>query len=103
MNIRKNDMVMVIKGKDQGKRARVQRILLGTGQVVVEGINMISRHTKTRPGLRQAGIVKREAPLDVSKVTLICPLCGKPARVGAKRLEDGTKARVCNKCQEVIE
>lgn len=102
MNIRKNDNVLVIKGKDRGKQGRVQRVL-PQRSLVVEGINMISRHTKASPGIRQAGIVRREAPMDASKVVLICIQCGKPTRVGAKHLEDGTTARVCKRCQEVIE
>ena len=103
MKIHKNDNVLLIKGKDRGKQGRVQRVLPSEGRVVVEGVNMISRHTKARPGLRQAGIITREAPMDVSKVLLVCTQCGKPTRTGKKQLQEGSKARVCKKCQEVIE
>ncbi len=103
MKIRKNDNVLVIKGKDRGKQGRVQRVLPSEGRVVVEGVNMISRHTKARPGLRQAGIITREAPMNVSKVLLVCTQCGKPTRTGKKHLQEGSKARTCKKCQEVIE
>ena len=103
MKIRKNDTVLVVKGKDKGKQAKVQHIMPDKGLLLVEGANMVKRHTKSRPGLRQAGIISKESPLHVSKVVLICTHCGKPARVGRKVMEDGTKARTCKKCHEVIE
>ena len=103
MRIRNNDSVIVIKGKDRGKQGKVQRVLLKEGLLVVEGINIITRHTKARPGVRQAGIITREAPMDASKVALVCPHCGKPARIGAKRLQEGPKTRVCKRCQQEIE
>ena len=103
MKIRKNDLVVATKGKDKGKQGRVQRALPKDKRVVVEGINMIRRHTKAGQGLRQAGIVHREAPIYITNVMLICTHCNKPVRVQHKLLEDGTKARVCKKCHEVIE
>ncbi|MBI4298315.1 MAG: 50S ribosomal protein L24 [Chloroflexi bacterium] len=103
MRIRKNDLVVAIKGKDRGKQGKVQRALPKESRVVVEGISMISKHSKARPGTRQAGIVHRESPIHVSNVMIICTHCNKPARVGYKLLEDKTKARVCKRCQEVIE
>lgn len=103
MKIRKNDNVIVIAGKDKGKKGKVRRALPKEGRVVVEGINMIKRHSKTKGQARQAGIIELEAPLDVSKVMLICGKCNKPARVGSQFLEDGKKARICHACGEVIE
>ena len=103
MKIRKNDTIMVTKGKDKGKQAKVQHVFPDKGLLLVEGINLVKRHTKSRPGLRQAGIISKEAPLNISKVVLICTHCGKPARVGRKTMEDGTRARICRKCHEVIE
>jgi large subunit ribosomal protein L24 len=103
MNIRKNDTVLVIAGKDRGKKGKVRKALPRDAKVIVEGINMIKRHSKARGAARQAGIIELEAPLDVSNVMLICNKCSKPARVGFRVLGDGRKARVCRSCHEVID
>ncbi len=103
MKIRKNDNVLVIAGKDRGKKGKVRRALPREDKVLVEGINMIKRHSKTKGQARQAGIIELEAPLDVSKVMLICNKCNNPARVGFRFLEDGKKARTCHACGEVID
>ncbi|MBI4307753.1 MAG: 50S ribosomal protein L24 [Chloroflexi bacterium] len=103
MDIRRNDTVMVTTGKDRGKRGKVRVALPGDKALIVEGVNMIKRHVKPRPGVRQAGIISREAPLGVSKVMLVCSKCDKPTRVGHTVLEDGRKVRVCRKCKEVID
>jgi large subunit ribosomal protein L24 len=100
--IRQNDEVVIIAGKDKGKQGKVQRILVNKERVVVEGVNMIKRHIRPNPSLRQTGIVQSEAPIHVSNVKLLCPSCGKPARFGAKFLEDGSKARVCKACRQAI-
>lgn len=101
--IRKNDTVLVIAGKDRGKRGRVHRVIPREDRVVVEGVNMIKRHTKARAGVRQAGIVEREAPIQISNVMLICGKCNRPTRIGFRFLEDGSKARLCRACGELIE
>jgi len=103
MNIRRNDIVFVTTGKDRGKRGKVRVALPSDGALIVEGINMVKRHVKPRPGVRQAGIISREAPLAVCKVMLVCSKCDKPTRVGHSVLEDGRKVRVCRKCKEVID
>ena len=103
MKIRKNDTVMVISGKDKGKKGKVRFAFPKKERVVVEGINMIKRHTKARRMTRQAGIIEREAPLHLSKVMLICSKCNRPTRVGSRFLEDGKKVRVCSSCHEVID
>ena len=103
MKIRKNDLVMVISGKDRGKKGKVRYAFPKEGQVIVEGINMIKRHTRARAMTRQAGIIEREAPLQVSKVMLICSKCNRPTRVGSRFLEEGKKVRVCSRCHEVID
>jgi large subunit ribosomal protein L24 len=103
VRIRTNDTVLVTKGKDRGKRGQIQRSLPAQGKVVVEGLNMVKRHTKAAGGVRQAGIIDKEMPLRVENVVLLCTHCNRPTRVGLKFLADGTKARVCKKCQEVIE
>ena len=103
MNIKKNDMVLVISGKDRGKKGKVRRSLPKDDSVVIEGLNMIKRHSRARRAARQAGIVELEAPLHVSNVMLLCSKCKKPARVGTRVLEDGRKVRFCRTCQEVID
>ena len=102
--IRKNDNVLVITGKDRGKRGRVLRITPSSNRLVVEGINMIKRHTKPNPGRNiQGGIVEREASLHASNVQLVCPDCGAQTRVGRKILGDGRKVRICAKCEGVVD
>ncbi len=102
MKIKRDDTVLVIAGKDRGKTGKVHRVLPREGKVVVAGVNIVKRHTKPRGAARQAGIIEREAPLHASKVALICTRCNKPTRVGYRLLGDGSKARYCKRCDEVI-
>jgi large subunit ribosomal protein L24 len=103
MKIRKNDTVLVIAGKDRGKKGKVRKALPRKDKVIVEGVNMIKRHSRAKGQARQAGIIELEAPLDISNVMLICNKCNKPARVGFRFLSDGRKARVCRSCDEVVD
>ena len=103
MKIRKNDTVLVIVGKDRGKKGRVRQALPKNNVVIVDGINMIKRHSRARGAARQAGIIELEAPLRVSNVMLVCNKCNKPTRVGFRFLDDGRKARVCRSCHEAID
>jgi len=103
MKIRKNDTVIIITGKDKGKSGKVRRAFPKEDRVVVEGLNMIKRHSRARRATRQAGIIELEAPIRLSNVMLLCDKCGKPTRVGFRFLADGKKARICNACQEVID
>lgn len=103
MNIRKNDTVLVIAGKDKGKKGKVRLAFPKENRVLVEGVNMIKRHSRARGVARQAGIVVREAPFSVSRVMYLCPKCNHPARMGFRFLEDGKKVRVCRACHEVID
>ena len=102
--IRKNDTVLVVTGKDRGKRGRVLQIVPDNNRLIVEGVNMIKRHTRPNPGKNiQGGIVQREASLHASNVQLVCPECGAQTRVGRKILGDGRKVRVCRKCEGVVD
>ncbi len=102
--IRKNDNVVVMTGKDRGKRGRVLRVVPDKNRLIVEGVNMIKRHTKANPQRNiKGGLVEREAPLHASNVQLLCPECGKPTRLGKKILGDGRKVRVCRKCEGVVD
>ena len=104
LSVRKNDEVQVIAGRDRGKRGRVLRVLPEKGRVVVEGVNLIKRHTKANPQKQvKGGIVEREASLHASNVQLVCPECGAQTRVGHKILGDGRKVRVCRKCEGVVD
>jgi large subunit ribosomal protein L24 len=104
INVRKNDRVVVICGKDEGKKGRVIEVLPRKRKVIVEGVNVIKRHTKanTRRGV-QGGILDREAPIDVSNVMVICPHCGAATRVAHQVLADNTRTRACKKCGAAIE
>lgn len=103
MKIRKNDTVLVTAGKDKGKKGKVRLAFPKEDRVIVEGVNMIKRHSRARGVARQAGIVTREAPLAVSRVMYLCAKCNHPARVGFRFLVDGKKVRFCRACQEVID
>lgn len=101
--IRRGDTVLVAKGRDRGKQGRVQRVIPVKGRLVVEGVNMVTRHMRPTQGLRQAGRIRMEAPFSIANVALVCPQCSRPARIGFTSLEDGKKVRICRKCHETIE
>lgn len=102
--IRKNDNVVVLTGKDRGKRGRVLKVLPERNRLIVEGVNFIKRHTKPNPSRNiKGGIVEREASLHASNVQLVCPECGAPARIGRRLLDDGRKVRICRKCHGVLD
>ena len=105
MNVKKGDTVVVLSGKDKGKQGKVQSTVPGESKVVVEGVNMVTCHTKPRRQGEEGGIVRREAPIRECKVQLVCPKCGKPTRVAHKRVaktvsgkEKMMGIRVCKKC-----
>jgi large subunit ribosomal protein L24 len=102
MKIRKNDAVLVIAGKDKGKKGKVRFAYPQDERLIVEGVNFVKRHMKPRGPARQAGIIEREAPIHMSNVMLLCSKCNRPARLGFRFLE-GKKVRICRACQEVID
>jgi large subunit ribosomal protein L24 len=102
--VRKNDNVLVTTGKDRGKRGRVLKVLPAKNRVVVEGVNIIKRHTKPNPQRQiKGGVVEREAPVHASNVQVVCPECGKATRIGRRILGDGRKVRICRKCEGVVD
>jgi len=103
MKIRKNDTVLIIAGKDKGKKGKVRFAYPEEERVLVEGINFIKRHAKAKRAAMQAGIVEQEAPIHVSDVILLCNKCNHPTRVSFRFLEDGRKVRTCCSCHEVID
>lgn len=105
MKIKKGDTVEVISGRDRGLRAEVLRVLPSDSMVIVQGANMRKKHQRQVQAAGRTmspGIIQFEAPLHVSKVMLVCPKCGDPARVTVRRDEDGGAQRVCKRCDSVI-
>ncbi len=103
LGIRKDDNVVVITGKEKGKKGRVLAVLPKKQRVIVEKINIIKRHMKPSQKYSQGGIIEKEGPIHISNVMLVCPRCNTPTRIGNKILDDGRKLRVCKKCKEVID
>jgi len=103
MKIRKNDTVLVIAGRDKGKKGKVRFAYPKDERLLIEGINLIKRHTRARGTVRQAGIIEREEPIHVSNVMLLCSRCNHPTRIGFRYLQDGRKTRICRSCGEVID
>ena len=97
MSIKTGDTVVVLSGKDKGKKGKVLKVMPKESKVVVEKVNMVSRHTKPRQQGDQGGILKKEAPLYACKVQKVCPKCNKPTRIGHK-VEGDKKVRICKKC-----
>lgn len=103
VNVKKGDRVIVLTGKDRGRKGKVLSVHPDEGRVVVEGINMIKRHTRPTQKVMQGGIIDKEAPLHISNVMVLCPKCKEPTRVGRMPLADGRRVRFCKNCNEVID
>jgi len=103
LSIKKNDFVIVIKGKDAGKKGRVMRVFPGKKRVLVEGVNFVKKATRPKKLDRQGGIVNMEKPISISNVQLFCMKCAKNTRFGIKMMDDGSKMRYCKKCGEMVE
>ncbi|WP_424245701.1 large subunit ribosomal protein L24 [Elusimicrobium posterum] len=99
--LKKNDKVLVLAGKDKGKTGDVKEVLPGKNKVVVSGVNIVSKHEKPQ-GNKKGGIQKVEAAMDMSNVALVCGKCGKAMTPKHKVLDNGSKVRVCRKCDETI-
>ena len=102
LNVKTGDLVLVITGKDKGKQGKVLKTSPKTGRIVVEGVNMISRHQKARKAQEKSQIVKKEGTIDVSNVMVVCPVCGKPTRVKHTVNEEGKVVRTC-KCGSALD
>ncbi|MGI6498607.1 MAG: 50S ribosomal protein L24 [Oscillospiraceae bacterium] len=98
LSIKKDDTVVVLTGKDKGRKGKILTVMPKSSKIIVEGINMVSRHTKPRKQGEEGGIIQKEAPLYACKVMRVCPKCDKPTRPAHKMLADGKKVRVCKKC-----
>src|SRR5437773_864434 len=103
VHVKKGDMVEVIDGRQRGKRGMVLKVLPKHGKVIIEGVNVVKRHTIPTQKMPQGGVVEKEAPVYSSRVMMVCPKCGRAARVGHGYLADGAKVRVCKRCGEQSE
>jgi large subunit ribosomal protein L24 len=108
MNIKKGDTVLIITGKDRGKRGTVSRAMPQVNKVIIEGLNMVKKHIKPQGQTRQGGVIDKAMPIQVSNTMLICTECGEPTRVAHDRRPMGVdqklrSVRVCKKCHKVIE
>lgn len=104
VHVKKGDTVEVIGGKFRGKRGKVLRVLRDDARAIVEGVNLMKRHTKPNPGKgHQGGIVEKASPLPAARLMVVCAKCGEAARVGHRFLGDGTKVRYCKHCGEQME
>ncbi len=104
MKIRKGDTVEVIAGNYKGVRGTVNAVLREKERVIVAGVNIVKKHQRATGDVRtQTGIIEREASIHVSNVSLVCPECDKPSRVGYQVSEDGSKVRICRRCGEIVE
>ena len=102
MKIRKGDTIQVLKGKDKGKKGKVEKVFPSSDKVVVAGINMVVKHQKPKHGVKQVGKINKNMPMNVANVAIICDKCGKYVKIGYKILADGRKERTCRKCGESI-
>ena len=102
LHIKKNDTVVVLAGEDKGKTGKVLKVLVEKNRALVEGVNMVSKSTKPSAKNPQGGVVKQEAPIHISNLSLIDPKSGKATRVGIKVTEDGKKVRIAKKSGEEI-
>lgn len=101
--IKKNDRVKVMAGKNKGSEGRVLRVLPEAGRAIVEGVNFTKKHTKPNPQRQvKGGILEKEAPIRIDNLQVICGECGKPGRIGRKRLDDGTGVRYCKHCNATL-
>ncbi|MCX7779982.1 MAG: 50S ribosomal protein L24 [Negativicutes bacterium] len=103
LHVKKGDTVVVLSGKDKGKKGKIIEAMPKKGKVVVEGVNKVKRHTKPTQKMPQGGILVKEAPLHSAKVMLVCPACDKPTRIKKTVLASGDKARTCKHCGEIID
>ena len=102
MHVKTKDTVIVISGKDKGKKGRISAAFPKLGRVTVEGVNVVTKHQKARNAMQPGGIIKKELPIAASNVMLVCPSCGKATRL-AHKVTDGKKVRVCKKCNAEID
>ena len=102
LKIKKKDTVLVLSGKDKGRKGEVLKVYPGKGSVLVTKVNVVTKHVKPRPPAQPGGIQKREAPIRISKVMLVCPKCEQAVRPKLDKMTSGERVRICRNCNEVI-
>jgi large subunit ribosomal protein L24 len=103
LGLRKNDNVRIMTGEHKGQTGRIVKMLTGKNRAIVEGKNLVKRHTKPNPKNQQGGIVQKEASIHLSNLMLVCPKTGKPTRLGTRILDTGRRVRYSKKAKEVVE
>ena len=103
MNVKKGDTVKVLSGKDKGKSGKVLQVIPTESRILVEGVNVATKHKKPKGRYDQGGKIKQEIAIHSSKAMVVCKNCGEATRVARKQLEDGTRVRACKKCSEQID
>ena len=103
MHVHREDTVMVLTGKDRGKKGRVIRLFPKTETALVEKINLVKRHTRPNQQLPQGGILEKEAPIHISNLQVVCSKCAKSTKIAHKILANGQKVRSCKKCGEILD
>lgn len=103
IHVKKNDQVFILTGKDAGKTGKVLDVNPAKGRIIVEGVNIVTKHKKPRGRNQQGGIITQEGSIDASNVMLVCSKCKKPSKTGSKILENGEKIRYCKACGEMID
>lgn len=98
LHIKKGDLVAVTTGKDKGKKGKIIRTLSTKSRVIVEGVNMVKRHTRPTQKSPQGGIISKEGPIHISNVQIVCPSCGQPTRIGRHKIAEGKGIRICRRC-----
>ena len=102
LHVKKGDTVIVLSGKDKGKKGKVLACIPKSGKVIVEGVAMATKHKKPRKQGEAGGIIHQESPIYACKVMHVCPKCQEPTRIGRKTLDNGENVRICKKCGEII-
>lgn len=103
VHVKKGDTVYILSGKDKGKKGKVLQVIPDKSMVLVEGVNMTTKHKKARSAYQQGGIIHQESPLHSAKAMFFCEKCGTPSKIGKKITENGEKLRFCKHCGEVID
>lgn len=103
VHVKKGDTVVVLSGKDRGSVGKILEVNPGKKVLIVEGVNIATKHSKPRGKYQQGGIIKQAAPIDSSNVMFLCSKCEKATKIGKRIMENGDKARICKKCGEIID
>ena len=104
LNIKKNDQVFVLTGKDRGKTGKVLKVLPDTRRAIVEGLNFVQKHTRANPQRNvKGGILPKESSIHVSNLMVVCRRCNRHAKVGISHMQDGRKVRICKNCNELLD